>query len=255
MKISLGQMQVVIGDYKTNLNLAIKMIQQSKKEESSLILFPEVFATGFDYENLKKISAKTPYIIDTLLKFSDNFAICGSLLNLEGQQIFNTFYCLYNGEIVFKYSKIKLFQVTNEDKYFSAGSRLQENTFELFGVKFGVAICYELRFPEFFRKAALKGNQIMLLSAIWPIQRLKHWQILSQARAIENQFYFACANAVKMSGKWVLGGNSTIYDPNGGIMTNAKDEICVKTIEINPQFVQKVRNEFPSLKSAYDLYN
>ncbi len=254
MKISIAQMQVSQGNIEENFNNAQAMIDEAILSESRLILFPELFLTGFDYKNIVNLSKAMPDCIDKLLEKSDSIAICGTYLENVNGKIFNTFYCLHEKRIVFKYSKIKLFEVTNEHEFFYPGSIDQENTFDLFGVKFGVAICFELRFPEFFRKASLKGADILLLSAIWPRERLLAWQILSNARSIENQVFFVGCNASGKSGQWMCAGHSSIFDPLGNMLECAYKKTTLKTIEIEPSYAKKVQKEFPSLIKSYDLY-
>lgn len=247
MNISIAQMRVVQGDVKQNLNLAIDMINQAKKDESALVLFPELFLTGFDYPRLRELSFAMNQALDVLLKQSQDIAICGSLLENVDNKIYNTFYCLFDEKKIFKYSKVKLFDFTKENDYFASADKNQINTFELFGVMFGVGICYELRFPEILRKAALKGADVLLLSAIWPIERLHAWQTLVCARAIENQTFFAVCNANEACGKWTCAGHSSVYDPNGKLLECAYNQTGVKTVSIEPSLSKEIQREFPSL--------
>lgn len=253
MNISIAQMQVHEGQIEKNFETSLAMIEKALSDKSKVVLFPELFLSGFDYQNLKSISKIMPNYINKLLEKTDTIAICGTFLENIDDKIFNTFYCLYEKKVVFKYSKIKLFEVTKENDYFCPGDKRQENTFDLFGVKFGVCICFELRFPEILRKAALKGAQVMLLSAIWPIERLIAWQTLPVARAIENQAFVATCNANDKSGKWVCAGHSGIYDPDGLLLSSAYNQTTLKTVTINPEYVKNVREKFPSLIRAYDL--
>lgn len=253
MKISVAQMQVIEGNMEKNYETSLDMIQKAKLNGSNLVLFPELFLSGFDYTNLDKLSRLSPKYIDKLLEESKNIAICGTFLENIDNKIYNTFYCLYERKVLFKYSKIKLFEVTKEDYYFNAGNKNQPNTFDLFGIKFGVCICFELRFPEILRKAALNGAQVLLVSAIWPVERLHAWQSLSCARAIENQAFVVTCNANDRSGKWMCAGHSSVYDPNGLLLECALDCTTLKSVVFDPEYSRKIQKEFPSLIRAYDL--
>jgi predicted amidohydrolase len=253
MNISIAQMQVCEGEVEKNFETARLFIEKAYVNGSRLVLFPELFLSGFDYPNLKSISKKMPWFINKLLEKSGDIAICGTFLEYERDKIFNTFYCLYEKKVVFKYSKIKLFEVTKENNYFYPGDKTQENTFDLFGVRFGVCICFELRFPEILRKAALSGAQVLLISAIWPIERLNAWQTLSLARSIENQAFVVTCNANDKSGKWLCAGHSSIYDPDGVCLQSAYNQTTLKTVSIEPEYAKNVREKFPSLIRAYDL--
>jgi len=253
MKISIAQMQVYEGEVEKNFETALSMIEKAYANGSRLVLFPELFLSGFDYPNLKSISKKIPDYINKLLEKSGDIAICGTFLEYADDKIFNTFYCLHEKKVVFKYSKIKLFEVTKENDHFCPGDKLSDNTFDLFGVRFGVCICFELRFPEILRKAALKGAKVLLVSAIWPIERLDAWQKLTVARAIENQAFVATCNANDKSGKWVCAGHSSVYDPDGILLESAYNQTTLKTVSIDPEYAKNVREKFPSLIRAYDL--
>ncbi|WP_158090573.1 nitrilase-related carbon-nitrogen hydrolase [Desulfurella amilsii] len=253
MKISIAQMQVHEGDVEKNFETSLGMIEKACSADSRIVLFPELFLSGFDYPNLQNLSKKMPEYINKLLEKSADIAICGTFLENINDEIFNTFYCLYEKKVMLKYSKVKLFEVTKEDDYFCPGNKNQENTFDLFGIKFGVCICFELRFPEILRKAALKGAEVLLVSAIWPVERLNAWRKLSAARAIENQAFVATCNANDKSGKWICAGHSSVYDPNGTLLSSAYNQTTIKTISIDPEYAKNVREKFPSLIKAYDL--
>ena len=109
-----------------------------------------------------------------------------------------------NGEIIALYDKTHLFSFAEEDKIFTEGKNFV--TFELDGVKCGIIICYDLRFPEFIRKIALKDVEILFCPAAWSLQRLIPRQILTKARAIENQIFVIFANSA---------GKSEIISPAG----------------------------------------
>ena len=87
--------------------------------------------------------------------------------------------------------------------------------------RLGVAICYDLRFPELFRKLALEGAEILCLPAEWPKPRQEHWRTLLRARAIENQLFVAAANCCGVQGKLDFFGMSLLLSPRGEILAKA----------------------------------
>ena len=86
-----------------------------------------------------------------------------------------------------------MFTPTGENKHFTPGKEIAVIDTHL--GKIGLLICYDLRFPEIARCLMLKGAEILVISAAWPLERIEHWRILLRARAIENQLFVIAANA------------------------------------------------------------
>ncbi len=133
------------------------------------------------------------------------------------------------------------------ERIFSPGKNLAIGNFA-FG-KAGLAICYDLRFPELFRAYARKNTILSLLVAEWPKIRINHWNVLIQARAIENQSFFAAANAVGKSGKEVIGGCSMVTNPWGDIlgMGSSTNEDLI-TVECDFEMVSETSQRFSCFK-------
>ena len=111
--------------------------------------------------------------------------------------------------------------------------------------KMGLAICYDLRFPELFRVYALAGAKIVFLPAEWPHPRLNHWQILLRARAIENQMYVVACNRVGTSKDTHFCGHSCIIDPWGEVVAEIGEDDGILTAEIGINKVDEVRSSIP----------
>ena len=116
------------------------------------------------------------------------------------------------------------------------------------GIKCGVIICYDLRFPELSRQLALNGVSILFVVAAWPVERLQHWDTLLRARAIENQFFVAAANGIspRKGESLHLGGGSAIYDPWGSLLAqgstdNLKGEILQANLQ--PGVIAQIRSQ------------
>ena len=152
------------------------------------------------------------------------------------------------------YRKIHLFRLLNEEKYLLAGDKLEFANTPWDSV--GLATCYDLRFPEMFRTYALGGSHLILIVAEWPEDRIMHWTKLLQARAIENQAFFAGVNKVGLSQGVKLGGNSAIIDPWGLPLVSSADEEMLLTAEIDLRESVKARRYIPVLKDRRpDLYD
>ena len=110
----------------------------------------------------------------------------------------------------------------------------------------GLAICYDLRFPELFRRYAVRDKaKLILICAEWPQARVNHWRALLQARAIENQCFVAATNSCGKTGGTVFGGNSMIIDPWGEIIAEAGADEALVTGEIDLSEVDRVRQTIP----------
>jgi predicted amidohydrolase len=112
----------------------------------------------------------------------------------------------------------------------------------------GPAICYDLRFPEFFRSLVKQGVQVITIIACWPAPREEHWLTLVRARAIENQCIVAAANRCGSDPSGLAyGGRSQIIDARGQVLADAGTEECVIQAEVDLDAQGRYRREFPAL--------
>ena len=111
-----------------------------------------------------------------------------------------------------------------------------------------MAICYDLRFPELFRRYAVQGAKVIVIPAEWPIERIDHWRTLLQARAIENQCYMIATNCAGPSGDKTFGGHSMIVDPWGHVTAKVSDGTGWATARIDPKVTARVRRDMPVLE-------
>ncbi len=106
-------------------------------------------------------------------------------------------------------------------------------------------ICYDIRFPEWLRKQAAQGPQVIFVSAEWPTVRLPQWRLLLQARAIENQAYVVAVNRVGSDPDNNFGGQSLVIDPLGQIMAIAGAHAQLVTAKLDLAQVAQVRGQIP----------
>jgi predicted amidohydrolase len=109
-------------------------------------------------------------------------------------------------------------------------------------------VCYDLRFPEVFRMAALQGTELMIVIANWPEVRIQHWITLLQARAIENQAYVVGVNRAGRDPRLFHPGRSMIIDPHGTILVDAGEGESIATSDIDLEVVRDWRRSFPALR-------
>ena len=115
----------------------------------------------------------------------------------------------------------------------------------------GLAICYDLRFPELFRGMGERGVESVLISSGWPTPRINHWRVLNQARAIENQAWVVACNEVGPNGDVMLGGHSMVINPRGEIIAEAGTSEEVLYAEIDLTQVAQFRTEHPFQKDRF----
>lgn len=137
----------------------------------------------------------------------------------------------------------------NEHNFLSGGKAVPE-VFELEGVKMGVIICYDLRFPEVIRSLALEGAQVLHIVAEWPSARTSHWRYLQIARAIENQMYVVSCNRIGSYDGVTFCGSSMVVDPWGDILLEGSEsnEESLR-VSLDLEKVIQVRNDVPIFSS------
>ena len=144
----------------------------------------------------------------------------------EGRSIYNSqVFIDEHGKVVTKYRKTHLFTAApiEEHKCFSPGNDFTSFAFE--SLRFGPSVCYDLRFPEMYRKLAVENNvTAFIISSAWPLPRVEHFRTLAMARAIENQSYVIVANRVGRDDEISFCGTSAIIDPYGVIVASASQD-------------------------------
>jgi omega-amidase len=249
MKVVCCQLDIVWEDKEANFSKVESMAARANLPAGSLFVLPEMFATGFSF-NLG-LTAENPggrtesFMAGLARKFS--IYVAGGLVSFRDSQPSNQAVLFSpKGELIDRYSKIFLFSGADEHIHHAAGSRIPG--FELEGFHAAMFICYDLRFPEIFRSSALKGVELMIVIANWPVVRIQHWITLLQARAIENQ---ACVVGVNRAGQdpaLVYPGRSVIVDPHGNIMTDGGSGEGLISADLDFKEVRDWRRIFPALR-------
>lgn len=259
LQISLGQFDVKLGERQTNLTTVKRLVAEAARQGSKLLVLPELWSTGYDLENggehATPIDEGTFAQVSTLAREYDLY-IVGSCLSWLGEGRYGNTAVLFgpDGQPLGQYSKIHLFRLMDEDQYLTAGEQL--TLVRTAWGRMGLAICYDLRFPELFRAYALAGAQIIFLPSEWPHPRLTHWRTLLRARAIENQLYVVACNRVGVSKGTHFFGHSTIVDPWGELVVEAGEGEMLLTAVIDLNKVDDARAKIPVFRDRRpELYH
>lgn len=244
MKISCIGLNSILGNVDKNLIYAKeKILETIKKDNPDVILLPELFTTGFYPKDVQVDinGEKTKEIIGEIAKSKKVNIIAGSIANKQGTNIYNTSFVFdRQGSVISSYNKVHLFTNMNEDKYFVRGDKI--SIFTLDGVKCGIIICYDLRFSSFIEKIASKGIDILFVLSAWPKQRLEHLQILSRAKAIENQIFVSVCNSSSQIKNTKFAGNSMIINPLGEILAKGDENEHIISANLDFECLSDIRN-------------
>jgi predicted amidohydrolase len=256
-------------DKAANVETALRLIDEAAATGARLVVLPEIWTfLGGDEGNRANAEPIPGPVTSALASKAKQHGIYlhgGSILEKrDGEpKLFNTTVVFDpNGEVVAQYSKIHLFDVVldgvaayQESNTVQRGEEIV--TFDMDGTTVGLAICYDLRFPELFRILRLRGADVIVLPAAFTMTTGKdHWEVLIRARAIENQVYMVSCGQFgpDASGKWCY-GRSLVADPWGTVLGTAPDREYVLKATVDLDYLQKVRRQVPSVENRQtDLY-
>ena len=220
--------------------------------DSDLIVLPEAWYPGyFSFDGYQTASEMTPKLLDRLAALAAEAGSCihaGSLIEGDGGELYNTSYLFGpDGEKLGRYRKMHLFGYgSKEQEYLTPGTEAVVADTPL--GRLGLAVCYDLRFPELFRRMTEKGAIGFLVASAWPYPRVEAWSTLLRARAIENQaFMIACNGAGQTGYETALCGRSAVIDPWGTTVASLDGEPGAITARIDLVAAQAARSKFPAL--------
>lgn len=264
ISISLAQMDIKKGNPRQNWGKIQQMSQQAKQQGGQLVIFPELCDSGYALKQAKELaSALNGGLFAQLAALSKQLGIyiTGSMLEKRGLGVANCAPMVSPDRgVLGAYRKVHLFPLMQEDLYLSAG----EGLLTLDNLPWGttsLAICYDLRFPEMFRRYAMDGAKLIIIPCEWPSVRNEHFRALIRARAIENGLFIAAVNRVGVDVDEETGaetsfmGYSSIIDPFGNTVLEVGNVEGVFTATIDLDLVAKAQNAIPVLDNRRaDLY-
>ena len=249
MKIALMQMDIIWENTEKNLLNAERLIAEASMAKCDVAVFPEMFSTGFSMNNSIISEKPDGMVLSKMKKLAieyNLYLIAGVAVEIDQHYENRAFIINLSGEIIGEYSKNYGFSYSGENQKYKSGD--EPILFSLKDISASVFICYDLRFPELFRKIAESVSMIFII-ANWPDSRIDHWKTLLKARAIENQCFIIGVNRIGIDGYGLeYSGNSLIFDPMGKEVSSEKiDNECL-IAEINPYETEIIRKKFPFLK-------
>jgi len=251
LKIVLVQPDIAWQDIPKNLN-NFDVVLNKIEQPVDLILFPEMFATGF-LPNPKDIpDEEYERIQEWMLKMANhlNSCIAGSNPCKYEGKYYNRFIAAFPDGSVKRYDKRHLFTMGGERQHFHPGR--ERMIFEVKGWKIMPLICYDLRFPVWSRNDL--NYDLLVYSVNWPKARNHVWDILMMARAIENQCYIAGINRIGIDGQAIeYNGQSQVISPKGEVMVKLGNYEDIITISLNREELHQFRKEFPVRDDADDF--
>lgn len=252
LNIALGQF-CVVKNWQENLHTAISLMQQADRNGADLLVLPESIIARdnsdprWSYEQAQSLDGE---FVTNLLSASKSLAIttiCSVLVPApQTTGVYNTLIAIKHGKIIAKYNKLHLYDAFNhqESKFVIPGNTIPQ-LIEIYSVKIGLMICYDLRFPELARRLALDGADVIVIPAAWVKGSLKesHWELLNRARALENTTYIVAVGECGSSNI----GNSMVVDPLGVVIASAAETPLLFYAKLDPERIRHARSILPVL--------
>lgn len=261
VNISMLQMSSIIGDVSANIDKVEKIISAGLKGQTDVLVLPEVWTVGWSCSHFRETAQNlyngsvSAFLSEIARTYNTNI-IGGSYITKQDDNYYNT--CPVfdrNGNLVAAYSKLHLYSYygCDEDKYVSSGTT--PVMVNLDGIKYGLSICYDIRFPELYRAYTKAGADILVNCAAWGSNKPVPWEMMTKSRAIENQCYML---ALTQSGYIEKGeynlGQSRIIDYKGEEVSSMMEGEGVFSADIYLDLMYDFREKSPTLNDVKDNY-
>jgi omega-amidase len=266
-EIALCQMNVVESKDE-NLERAVSMIREASVNGATLVVLPEMFNCPYDNDKFVEYAenrgtSKSLKAISRAADENNVYVVAGSIPEESCGNIYNSSFVFDDrGEVLDVHRKIHLFDVEvsdgisfKESNTITPGDKV--TVVETPFMKFGVAICFDLRFPELFKLMAMEGAKLVVVPGAFNMTTgPAHWETTIRTRAIDNQIYMVAVSPAKNDElSYVAYGHSMVVDPWGDVVETAKEEETIVYATINEDMVNKIREELPLLKNRReDIY-
>ena len=249
MKVAAVQHDIVWEDPDANFVHLEPMVAAAADQGARLVVLTEMFATGF---SMAAERIAEPAVGGRSAEFLAVSAakhgvwMCGSIPERrDSGRPCNQLVLAAPDGTAHRYAKIHPFSYAGEHEHYEAGTATL--TVDVGGVRVSPFVCYDLRFPEEPRSVA-EETDLYLVVANWPAPRRRHWQVLLQARAVENQAYVVGVNRVGSGGGLDYAGDSMIVDPMGEVLASAAGGDAMLLCDVDARVVAQTRERFRFLQ-------
>jgi predicted amidohydrolase len=227
-----------------------RLVERAQPPQGAIVALPEVAASGFTQNlaaSLEGPEEPSETVCSRLARKWRIHLLCGMVCPApNGRGLNQLIHFKPDGAEGARYSKMQLFNAGGENQCHVPGNQIVLT--EINGIQTALFICYDLRFPELFREAVLRGAELFVVVANWPVKRADHWTTLLRARAIENQSWFVGVNRAGTDPFHSYPGRSLIVDCHGVVQADAgSDEGFVQAV-MDAEKQRDWRREFPVLK-------
>lgn len=232
-----------------NFDTVRQFVAEREFEAGGMLVLPEMFSTGFSM-NVAAIAESDPSETEAFLAelaVQTGCAVVGGLVTVKdnGRGRNESLIVAPDGSHLARYQKMRTISYAKEPDHYDRGSELA--IFDWQGWRVCPLICYDLRFPELFRRGVDEGAELFVVNASWPTLRVEHWLTLLRARAIENQAYVIGVNRTGSDPARSYPGRSVIVDPWGELVADGGANDGWISAEIDRQRLLDWRVEFPAL--------
>jgi len=265
LKVAVCQLKTEL-DQDVTLAKAERMVKEAAGNGADMVALPEMFNCPYSSGYFRKIAAlgheKSVAAMSRWARENNVILIGGSIPEVEGDKIYNTSFVFdRKGQQIARHRKVHLFDVDlpgmrfKESDTFSPGEDI--TVFDTEYGKMGLAICFDVRFPELFRAMAKRGAQIIFLPAQFNMTTgPAHWDLQLRCRAVDNECFFVAAAAARYEGfDYECWGYSMIIDPYGTKLAACDEKEQIIYADVDLERINQVRAQLPTfLHLKKELY-
>ena len=260
IRVAACQIDPQLGEVDRNLEHIERVVAEAAAAGAKLVVLPEAAVTGYVFENLdealtvaqRAVAVAEQRLADAAVKAG--LVLIVGTLEAEGREVFNTALIFSDDGRRFRYRKMHL-PYLGVDRFATPGPDAPE-VYDLAGMRVGVLICYDLRFPEAARICALEGADLVALPTNWPVGVQFHPGIFAPARAAENHVYLLACDRVGEERGTTFIGRSMLLDCNGKELAVASDtEEAILFGDVDPDLARQTHHRRIPGEHEWDTIN